>query len=1404
METLSRIRRQTLFCFLANCIFSSFCLAPGLWGQGLWGQSPRLGQSKGEIPEALSPWRAWALWDVPPSQGPPPFDDPNQHLRVWPSVLRLEVFADRAQWQFKVEVYDDGWVEIPGEIDVWPQNVRSESGALPVLLRNDHPAVHLKAGSHQLRGEFRWSDIPQKLMLPQSIGIISLQRDGSEVALPNWDTAGILWLNRQQPEEAQQNLLSIKVYRLLEDGIPLWLRSQLELSVSGKSREEDLGCILPDGWQLASIESQLPVAVDEQGQMRVQVRPGTWKVELIAFRTSDFKQFQYAAGVRPIVATELIGFQSKPAIRVAEIEGLQAIDVQQTTYPDNWRSWPVYQWSTDASFKLIEKMRGQGAQKPKGLTVERHFWLDDDGKGLTFQDRLSGQLQQAWRLDIADSHELGVVRIDQQRQLITSNPVSGNQGVEIRSRNPRLEALGRIERSDTIPATGWLADVDFLRLKLSLPPGWRVLTVLGADNVDGDWLTAWTLLDLFLVLIFSLAVYRLWGIPAGLLALIAFGLSYHEPGSPRWTWLFLLMPVALLSVIGEGVGKRWLNAWRYLALGLILLNLLPFIAQQVQVLLYPQLEPVGVPYRQRVMFPWIGATYELSSKTVDAMREDAPSWRTDSSVAKAQVERKMTIDQDNLAFDPAARTQTGPARPEWSGNEISCSWSGPVTIDQQISPIYISRTAHRILIFVRCVLLLLLAAVLCGLRLPLGLIRKKRNLPGAATGAMVLLMWVISANNGQAQFPDQGMLDKLRERLLETSDAFPNAANIADLVLAVQDGKLSMDLEIHSAAEVAVPLPGKLPLWSPISVDFQDAVTADSAPVAETSNPASSPSKVSGAIVCRRQDGHLWVIVPSGVHKLRVVGNLADSNEWVLAFPLVPKHITVTAPQWQVVGLKSSGLPESQLFFSKVEKSNEDQVLYDQRIYKPIVLVERRLEIGLNWKIQTKVTRLSALGKAISLKIPLIAGERVVSSTTEMATDTMDVNLAADQAESTWDSAVEITDKLTLKAADSEAQALGENTASRPKSNGDYVEKWVLVSSPVWNITHLGPAPIYETTAGDLIPVWHVWPGEQLTLEIRRPKAISGQNLTVRKIAQATSLGARQRNTTLEMEVESSIGGDFVIDIEPEADITSLTVNKRKQPVRRNAAQLIVPLQPGLQQVDVSWELKQPLQTKVMVDAVKLPVSGANVTTILEVPENRWIIWASGPLRGPAVRLWIFLATAVFFALLLGGQRLSPLKRYEWVLLALGLTQVHVSAVLIVVAWLLVLGWRGQTNPFHLVRWQFNFMQILIVLLTVVVFGIFLVVVGKGLLGNPEMFVAGNGSYNNYLNWFEPKTRGELPQPSIISVSIWFYRLAMLLWALWLASALLRWLQKGWLSFSTGGRWRSPPSKFNNVPSGNS
>ena len=197
----------------------------------------------------------------------------------------------------------------------------------------------------------------------------------------------------------------------------------------------------------------------------------------------------------------------------------------------------------------------------------------------------------------------GAVRIDGQGQLITANPETGAHGVEIRNRNLNLDAVGRIEQVADLTATGWQRSADSLSMSFSLPPGWRLLALFGADQVQGDWLTSWTLLDLFLTLIFALAVYRIWGIKAGLVALLAFGLSYHEPYSPRLTWFFLLVPLALLPLVTAPTGSWLLKAWRNLALVLLALHLVPFVARQVQSAIYPQLEVAGRNYGDRDVFP---------------------------------------------------------------------------------------------------------------------------------------------------------------------------------------------------------------------------------------------------------------------------------------------------------------------------------------------------------------------------------------------------------------------------------------------------------------------------------------------------------------------------------------------------------------------------------------------------------------------------------------------------------------------------------------------------------------------------------------------------------------------------------------------------------------------------------
>jgi membrane protein YdbS with pleckstrin-like domain len=47
-----------------------------------------------------------------------------------------------------------------------------------------------------------------------------------------------------------------------------------------------------------------------------------------------------------------------------------------------------------------------------------------------------------------------------------------------------------------------------------------------------------------------------------------------------------------------------------------------------------------------------------------------------------------------------------------------------------------------------------------------------------------------------------------------------------------------------------------------------------------------------------------------------------------------------------------------------------------------------------------------------------------------------------------------------------------------------------------------------------------------------------------------------------------------------------------------------------------------------------------------------------------------------------------------------------------------------------------------------------------------------------------------MPQPWVLSLPLFVFRILMLLWALWLAYSLLKWLRWCWQCFTEGGIWK--------------
>ena len=550
-------------------------------------------------------------------------------------------------------------------------------------------------------------------------------------------------------------------------------------------------------------------------------------------------------------------------------------------------------------------------------------------------------------------------------------------------------------------------------------------------------------------------------------------------------------------------------------------------------------------------------------------------------------------------------------------------------------------------------------------------------------------------------------------------------------------------------SSLAVPLPGKLPSWSPMSVG-EGGVTL-------------------------RHDGYVWVLAAPGVSTVRVSGMIPPGAEWQWSFLLKPRQVSIDAAGWTVTGVKANGVPEDQVFFVEQNRSASAEAAYDQKDFYPVVRIERELELGLEWQVRTKVKRLSPTGKAISLSLPLLPGERVMSAGMMTENGRIEVRFGAGDPEVNWESQMAPVEQLELKAENSDS----------------WVERWSLITSPIWNVNPEGVAPVYETEKAQLTPVWTPWPGEGVTLAISRPEAVQGATTTVHRARHTTRLGDRQHTTSLELQVQASLGEDFHVELPVEAEVTTLRVRGQELPVRREGAAVVVQLRPGEQQLDLSWKTPSTLRLSTRTDAVMLPVQASNITTSVEMPSSRWLLWAEGPRRGPAVRFWSLTLAAVLFGMVLARVKMSPLRAYEWTLLMLGFMQLPLFIGGAVVIWFFALAWRGSLSAAKSWVVRFNLLQIALAMASVVALLCMLAVVHEGLLGRPEMFVAGYGSTTENLQWFQDRTTDtHLPQPAVFSVSIWVYRALMLAWALWLARCVLRWIPWAWQQLAASGLWR--------------
>ncbi|HSQ01507.1 MAG TPA: hypothetical protein VL049_30155 [Candidatus Dormibacteraeota bacterium] len=1297
-----------------------------------------------QVPEPLRPWVEWALQGHEDALCSSLLGDAERRQCAWPSRLDLALDESGGTFTQEWDVQRALWLPLPGAAKPWPQDVTVDGAPAVVIEQNGAPQVWLTNGRHTVGGRFAWDRLPEILPVPASTGLVSLALRGQAVPFPNRDADGRLWLQRREEASDESDRVGVIVHRLVDDGVPLLLDTRIQLEVSGRGREVTLGPALPAGFTPMLLDSPLPARLETDGRLRMQLRAGRWALRIVARHDGPAATLAAPEPQDAWATNEIWVFQAHPDLRLVTIEDADAVDPQQTDLPDDWRKLPAYVMRPGATMKLVERRRGDTDAAADQLALTRTLWLDFDGGGYTMHDRITGTLARAWRLDMAPPTLLGRVAVDGTDQFITRLSAEAPSGVEIRAGALTLDADSRLD-GDTraLPAVGWLHDFQSLSAQLQLPPGWRLLHATGVDQARPTWVATWTLLDLFIVLITALATARLFGWAWGLLALLAVGLTYTESDAPAAIWIAALAAEALVRVVPDGTARRALQLVRILTLAALVIIAVPFLISQMRQALYPALEhPWFSMDRTAPNVATAPETEEGDVALLGRMRAKsaAPPGESDSLGASGEYRS-----YEYAAVDPKSVVQTGPGLPGWSWNTVSLDWSGPVDRDQQLHLVLLSPSVNLLLAVLRTLLLAVLVARLVGLR----------PRAGAAGAAALLAALTAGAAPARADFPSDELLESLRTRLLEPPACHPWCAALPRMRLEVDAHTLRARMRIDAAAPTAVPLPGQQQHWLPGTV-IVDGHAAE--------------ALMQGA------DGWLWLRLDAGRHEVLIEGALPARDTVQIPLLLAPRLVETQIDGWTLEGVHGDGAVDANLQLSRTAPTDGAQAAPLQADQLPsFARVERTLRLGLTWQVETRVVRLTPPDSALLLSVPLLAGESVTTADVRVADGRAQINLAPQVAEAVWQSILAERSPIALRAPE----------------GVQWVELWRLDAGPIWHVDASGIAPVLRGDANaPPLREWRPWPGESVALDVVRPQGVPGQTLTIDESELSISPGLRATDGKLTMTVRSSRGAQHPITLPAGAELLMVAIDDVAQPVRLENGVVVLPIDPGPQKIELRWRQPDGMAARFRSPVVDLGAPSVNAYLDIAVPPSRWILFAGGPRLGPAVLFWSLLPVLALAAFGLGRVRTTPLRFHHWLLLGIGLTQVPIAAAVAVAGWLLAIGWRRGRGAALSPR-GFDLVQVLLVAWTLAAIGILFYAIQQGLLGQPEMQIAGNGSSAEYLRWYQDRSGDVLPQAWIVSTPLLVYRLLMLAWALWIAAALLRWLRWAWDSFGSGGYWHA-------------
>lgn len=1311
------------------------------------------------VPDALEPWEQWVLDDLKNIDCPISNKNGKRTSCVWLSRLSLNVSSATKRADFRIDgrAYANSNLKLPSSsnrpVDVTINGETARVGEL-----NGKSRIYLNSGEFRIEGRLHFDLMPRTIDVPQIAAIITLTVDGVPIATPKLED-GKLWLQSQHQSTDAKETLGIEVFRKLSDDIPQVLDTRLRLTVDGRDRVESLGYPIFEGFVANHVDSKLPVQVTRDGEFKVQVTRGVHWLTVVSTSEKIIDEFKLSLVSPAWPAEEIWAFDEVPAHRSVDIEGVRPIDPNLAESP--FGSMPTFRAAMDATLVLTDEKRGDPNRKPATFEIDRELWLSFDGQSMVTSDFLSVDAPEETR--ISASYQLGTVFVDGDRRLIThlETDTESNPGVLIHPSSETVSAMGIVGQRSGFSANGWGVNADSLTLKLNVPPGWKLLWTTGVDQVRGAWLAGWwNLGEIFLAVLIIVVLFRVGGFPIAVIAAIAVVLSYQDHQVPANGWLLLGL-LLLLERVLKSERLRNANAIVYWLLFVpVAVASIYVAANNVRQAIYPQLDSIlgQAMSSTSISHERVPATRQTlaRSEALD-LREHIVSGNFKQREEQQYLDRPAVDSTDEADPDrgepyvPLA-VQTGPGKPTWQWDSAYLHWSGPVAANQTIGLTFSPPPLTRVLWILIALLHLFMLFVFVFIRV--------RNFPGLPPWVKKIVpVFLISAaaSTAQGNFPDQAILDDLKERLTTPPSCIPGCVSIEEASFEMSDEtNLVLSLRYLTEADVAVDLPVSEP---------QTAVT----------EVTRNGQRVA---VLGSRNNKLQVHLVEGANLVQLGYNLAGIDDLVVNLPRTAAKVSEDLCCAQ---LSRSLDTQTQRFvvrrFVKTEEAEKlESSTYE---FERPVTVSRQILLEQTPRVLTRVRTSSELMSELSVHIPLLEGETVVSDNVTVIDGHAVVVLDQERKSVSWQSSLQLQDSLKLEASDSSSIA----------------EIWFVRGSDFWHVESEGLTPSQSKQDATL---FRPRQGESVSLALIQPNPSPGQTFTVKHVVQSTSVGARGAISTITMAIDASVAGKLTIVLPKDAIVEAVLIDnvERTLDIGTNVELSVLN---GEHLYVVRWRSNDAIEPFFNTPTISLSEPSRNISQILDLPRNRWVLMLGGPPIGSAVLFWGVVLVTLFVALALTYLPQFPLTKLDAALLAVGATLANIWSLLFVALWIIGIWWRSKNTVTSLGSIWHGIVNVALVFLSVLgLLALFYTVV-SALQTPPDMFITGSSIEQGnllltsgagpILRWFSDVSAGALPAAWVFSLPFWVYQLAMLAWSLWLVFALTRWVRFTFTTMSAQPFW---------------